>query len=101
MYYTYYICIYVLDNVSCYVTSDSHCPQCLRRGSALPAAFANRLRNVHASGTQIMSGRNFENFKIFSAHWHAHFTTIYVEFTHWHATLHASAGTKFVRVKVA
>ena len=71
MYYTYYIFMYyvLLDNVSYYyVTSNSHCPQCLQIGSALPAVFANKLRNVDASGTKIMRGRNFEHFKIFLAH---------------------------------
>ena len=44
-----YMFICLLDNVSYYyVTSDSHCAQCLRIGSALPAMFANRLRNARS-----------------------------------------------------
>ena len=50
MYYAYYICIYVYICIIMYyyVTSDSHCPQCLRIDNALLAVLANRLRNARS-----------------------------------------------------
>ena len=33
----------------------------------MPTVFANRLRNVHASGMNVVRGGNFEHFKFFCA----------------------------------
>jgi len=65
------------------------------------AVLATSLRSVHASGTKLMRGKNFEHFKIFSSTWHTvpHFshilhallTLVREVFTNWHAPMRANS----------
>ena len=95
-----YICtihtIYVLfDNVSYYYeTSDLQCPQCLRIGCAMFMQVARKLCMAEILNISKFSFR----IGVQPCTVYTHFTTVYVEFTHWHATVRANVGKKPERI---